>query len=53
MPFLVDTLSMTLTQAGFSPQIMQSIPILRVQRDARGQLQSLDQTSAGATGGAA
>src|SRR5579863_5791696 len=39
MPFLVDTLSMCLTQAGFSPQIIIH-PILRVQRDGRGRLLS-------------
>ena len=42
MPFLVDTMSMTLTQAGFSAQIIIH-PILRVQRDARGLIQALDQ----------
>jgi glutamate dehydrogenase len=42
MPFLVDTLSMALTQAGVSTQIIIH-PILRVQRDALGRIQSLDQ----------
>ncbi|MFI4895061.1 MAG: NAD-glutamate dehydrogenase [Steroidobacterales bacterium] len=42
MPFLVDTLSMTLAQAGVSAQTIIH-PILRVQRDAAGRLRSLDQ----------
>src|ERR1039458_9065721 len=42
MPFLVDTLSMTLAQAGVSAQIIIH-PVLRVQRDALGRLRSLDE----------
>jgi glutamate dehydrogenase len=42
MPFLVDTLSMALTQAGVSTQIIIH-PILHVQRDALGRIHSLDQ----------
>jgi glutamate dehydrogenase len=42
MPFLVDTLSITLAQAGYSPQTIIH-PILRVRRDAAGRIQSLDQ----------
>jgi glutamate dehydrogenase len=42
MPFLVDTLSMTLAQAGVSPHIIIH-PILRVQRDAAGRIRSVDQ----------
>ena len=42
MPFLVDTLRMTLTLAGYPPQIIIH-PILRVMRDGRGRLQSFDQ----------
>ena len=41
MPFLVTTLSMTLTQAGFPAQIIIH-PILHVQRDAGGRLLRLD-----------
>src|ERR1700729_2155608 len=42
MPFLVDTLGMTLAQAGVSSHIIIH-PILRVQRDAAGRIVSLDQ----------
>jgi glutamate dehydrogenase len=42
MPFLVDTLSMTLTQAGFPAQVIIH-PILRARRDASGALLALDQ----------
>jgi glutamate dehydrogenase len=42
MPFLVDTLRMTLTQAGLSAQIIIH-PILHVRRDADGRLIELDQ----------
>jgi len=42
MPFLVDTLSMTLAQAEVSAQIIVH-PILRVQRDALGRIRSLSQ----------
>ena len=42
MPFLVDTLRMTLTQAGLSTQIIIH-PILHVRRDAAGRLIELDQ----------
>ncbi len=42
MPFLVDTLSMTLAQAGVSAHIIIH-PILRVQRDAAGRIRSVDQ----------
>jgi len=42
MPFLVNTLSMTLAQAGVSAQIIIH-PILRVQRDALGGIRSLDE----------
>jgi glutamate dehydrogenase len=42
MPFLVDTLSMTLAQAQVSVQVIIH-PILRVQRDALGRLRSLSQ----------
>jgi glutamate dehydrogenase len=42
MPFLVDTLTMTLTQAGESVQTIIH-PILRVRRDGKGRLLALDQ----------
>jgi glutamate dehydrogenase len=42
MPFLVDTLSMTLVQAGVPAQVIIH-PILRVRRDALGRILSLDQ----------
>ena len=42
MPFLVDTLSMTLAQAGVSAHIIIH-PILRVQRDGAGRIRSVDQ----------
>jgi glutamate dehydrogenase len=42
MPFLVDTLTMTLAQAGLSAQIIIH-PILRAQRDRSGRLRALDQ----------
>jgi len=42
MPFLVETLSMTLAQAGVSAHIIIH-PILRVQRDTAGRIRSLDQ----------
>ncbi len=42
MPFLVDTLNMTLTQAGVPAQIIVH-PILRVRRDSLGRIVSLDQ----------
>jgi len=42
MPFLVSTLNMSLTQAGYSAQVIIH-PILRVQRDARGRIRTLDQ----------
>src|SRR5579863_3272470 len=42
MPFLVDTLSMVLTQAQVSLQIIIH-PILRVQRNALGQIRWLNQ----------
>jgi glutamate dehydrogenase len=42
MPFLVDTLRMTLTQAGLSAQILIH-PVLHVRRDANGRLIELDQ----------
>ncbi|HEY6453242.1 MAG TPA: NAD-glutamate dehydrogenase [Steroidobacteraceae bacterium] len=42
MPFLVDTLSMTLAQAGIGAHTIIH-PILRVQRDAAGRIRALDQ----------
>jgi glutamate dehydrogenase len=42
MPFLVDTLTMTLAQVGISVQLIVH-PILRVQRDRLGRIRSLDQ----------
>jgi glutamate dehydrogenase len=49
MPFLVDTLSMTLAQAGFPAQIIIH-PILRVRRDAGGALVALDRAVHGDDG---
>jgi glutamate dehydrogenase len=40
MPFLVDSISMTLAQLGLSAQLIVH-PILRVRRDASGRLQSM------------
>jgi glutamate dehydrogenase len=53
MPFLVDTLSMTLARLGLSAQLIIH-PILRVWRDRAGVLRSLDaeiETGPGAEGG--
>ncbi len=53
MPFLVDTLSMTLAKLGLSAQLIIH-PILRVWRDGAGVIRSLDaeiETGPGAEGG--
>jgi len=54
MPFLVDTLSMTLAQLGLAAQLIIH-PVLRVWRDASGAIQSLHaeiESADGSSGGA-
>ncbi|HEY6640682.1 NAD-glutamate dehydrogenase [Povalibacter sp.] len=45
MPFLVDSISMVLSQAGLTSQLMIH-PIIRVSRDAAGRLRDIDDSSA-------